>query len=62
MTAMNNVIRDMDTLVASIRQAWPELAAATLTRSERMELRRHIGLCIAELTKLQAHSIRPANA
>ena len=59
---MSNVIRDIDTLVASIRQAWPELAAATLSRSERMELRRHISLCIAELTKLQAHSVVPANA
>ena len=62
MTAVNEVLRDMDALVASIRQKWPELAATTLSRSERMELRRHIGLCITELTKLQVHSSVPANA
>jgi len=62
MTAANRVVRDMDTLIASIRRDWPELAATTLSSNERKELRIHIGLCVRELTKLQTHSAVPANA
>jgi hypothetical protein len=62
MTAVNRVVQAMDTLVASVRQEWPELAAATLSKGERMELRRHIALCFRELTKLQTLSSVPANA
>jgi len=62
MTAATRVVQDMDALIASIRLEWTGLAAATLSSSERQELRRHIGRCIAELTKLQVHSRVPANA
>ena len=62
MTATSRVVRDMETLVASIRQDWPELAAQPLSRGERENLRVHMHLCFWELTRLEIIASPPANA
>ena len=62
MTATSRVVRDTETLIASIRQDWPELAAKALSRGERQHLRKQIVVCIMELTRLQIIASPPANA
>jgi hypothetical protein len=52
MTKREKLIRDIETLRASIRQDWADLARLSLTAEDRAGIGRHVQLCIEELHDL----------
>jgi hypothetical protein len=52
MTEQEILKRDIDGLRESINLGWREMAEKTMTREERVELRKHINWLIDELKQL----------
>jgi len=52
MTDQQKRLRDIDTLMESIRLNYADLGKLAMTAEERKGIRQHIGWCIKELTEL----------
>jgi hypothetical protein len=52
MTPTEKLLRDIETLRASVRTDWADLGTKSLSKEERAGIRQHIEICNAELKGL----------